>query len=195
MTTTKKLVIAVIALSVALVSVVGGTLAWLWDKTGPVTNTFTVGLVDIELDEAKVNLYGVEDTAAARVNQNRYKLIPGHTYVKDPTVWVKPESEACYVFVKVENGLESIMDAVTIEDQILAKGWTKLDGVAGVYYKTVASRVGETEDLELVVFENFKIKNDAKVADYTTAQIVVTAYAVQQDQLSVTDAWDAVKNS
>ena len=34
-----------------MVASIGGTLAWLTDQTGPVTNTFTAGNIDITLDE------------------------------------------------------------------------------------------------------------------------------------------------
>ena len=53
-----------------------------------VTNTFTVGNVKIALDEAKVKEYGEVTPDVPRVQANAYKLIPGRTYTKDPTVQV-----------------------------------------------------------------------------------------------------------
>ena len=199
----KKFVIAMIALCLCMCCLVGVTVAWLTSTPGAVTNTFTVGNIVITLDEADVTEYGVEIDGAARVTANEYKLIPGHTYVKDPTVTVKAGSEACYVFVKVENGLIDIIDATTIEAQIIAQGWTPLvdangDKIAddGVYYKEVGALTAQgAADEKLVVFENFNIKDEAVVANYTSKQIVVTAYAVQQDQLTVEAAWNVVKPS
>lgn len=80
-----------------------GVLAYFTDVDA-VTNTFTVGNVDIELDEADVKPDGTLDTGD-RVVGNEYHLIPGHTYIKDPTVTVKKGSEDSYVrmLVKVEN--------------------------------------------------------------------------------------------
>ena len=76
-----------------------------------VKNTFTVGNVAITLDEAKVddngnaiNKQGNQVTNLAdaeRVPGNAYKLLPGHTYVKDPTVTVLEPSVASYVRMKV----------------------------------------------------------------------------------------------
>lgn len=95
----KKITLSLIALLTAFLFI-GGTLAYLTDKD-EVTNTFTVGKVDITLDEAKVDLMGTPVEGAERVKANEYKLIPGHVYTKDPTVTVKANSEACYVRILV----------------------------------------------------------------------------------------------
>ncbi len=82
-----------------------GTMAYLTDSK-EVNNTFTVGNVSIKLVEAKVddmgNLVKNQDgTLADRVTQNAYKLLPGHEYVKDPTVTVLTPSVESYVRMKV----------------------------------------------------------------------------------------------
>ncbi len=74
-----------------------GTLAYLKAESNVATNTFTVGKVAITLDEAKVDLYGVKDSNNRTTEGNEYKLIAGHTYVKDPTVTVAAGSEESYV--------------------------------------------------------------------------------------------------
>lgn len=92
----------VIACALLLVAAsVFGTMAYL-TSTDTVTNTFTVGKVNIKLDEAKVNADGTPVTPAERVKENSYKLLPGHTYTKDPTVTVEAGSEDSYVRMKVE---------------------------------------------------------------------------------------------
>ena len=98
--TIKALVLALCAV-LLVVSTVFVTMAYLTSTTDVVHNTFTVGNVQITLDEAKVTEYGVEVAGAERVTENEYRLIPGHTYTKDPTVTVIANSEACYVFTKV----------------------------------------------------------------------------------------------
>ena len=92
----KKALILVLCAALLVGASVMGTLAFLQDETGPVTNTFTVGNVTITMDEAKVTEYGVVD-GTDRVTTNTYKLIPGHTYTKDPTMTVKANSEESYV--------------------------------------------------------------------------------------------------
>ena len=180
-TKTKALALALCAV-LLVVSTVFVTMAYLTSKTDVVTNTFTVGKVTITLDEADVDLMGVKD-GDARVKANEYKLIPGHTYIKDPTVHVDDESEDCWLFVKVENGLEDIIDAKTIEDQMKDNGWSLVAGETNIYaYEKIAT--AKTGDYK--VFDNFKLKDDADVSSYATADnedsvINVTAYAIQAD--------------
>ena len=100
----KKVLALVLCAALLVAGSVAATLAYLTSKTEVVTNTFSVGNVTITLDEAKVNEYGVEAEGEDRVKANEYKLIPGHTYVKDPMVHVTEKSEQCYVFVKVVDG-------------------------------------------------------------------------------------------
>lgn len=108
-TKTKALLMSLCAVLLVAASVLG-TMAYLTDSK-EVNNTFTVGNVAIKLDEAKVDTDGkaidkkgnvVTDLAKAeRVAGNSYKLLPGHTYVKDPTVTVLTPSVASYVRMKV----------------------------------------------------------------------------------------------
>lgn len=96
----KHLTTILLMMLVAALSV-GATLAYLTDKDANV-NTFTVGNVNLKLDEAKVNEYGEVIEGEKRVTENTYKLIPGHTYVKDPTVTVEKGSEPSYVRMLVK---------------------------------------------------------------------------------------------
>ena len=101
-----KKIVALLLCAVLLVAgSVAGTLAYLLAQSEPVNNTFTVGNVEIKLDEAKTNEYGVAVVPEERVVENDYKLIPGHTYTKDPTVHILEGSEESYVrmIVKVQN--------------------------------------------------------------------------------------------
>ena len=108
-TKTKALLMSLCAVLLVAASVLG-TMAYLTDNK-KVENTFTVGNVSITLDEAKVDTNGnpvdkdgkaVKNVAdAPRVTENSYKLLPGHTYVKDPTVTVETPSVDSYVRMKV----------------------------------------------------------------------------------------------
>ncbi|MBQ3198941.1 MAG: hypothetical protein IJB67_01045 [Firmicutes bacterium] len=103
----------VLALTLCAIALVGasvmGTMAYLTDND-TVTNTFTVGNVDIMLDERDVdnddnNSDNREVDGVVRDKANAYNLLPGHTYIKDPTVTVVQGSEDAYVrmLVTVEN--------------------------------------------------------------------------------------------
>ena len=73
-----------------------GTMAYL-TSTDEVVNTFTVGSVAIQLDEAKANTDGTLVEGADRVDANSYKLLPVHTYAKDPIETVLSGSENSYI--------------------------------------------------------------------------------------------------
>ncbi len=191
MTLKKKFTLG-LALIMLLALAVMGSYAYLTSTPETVSNTFTVGKIEITLDEAKVDEYGtVDSTATARVTGNSYKLVPGHTYVKDPIVHVLKDSEACWLFVKVEDELTAIEDTTTIANQITANNWTALgENYPGVYYKEQAAVTANTD---VPVFANFKVKSDADVTSYAGKKIDITAYAIQKDGLSTAaDAWAAV---
>lgn len=98
-TRSKALLLTLCAVLLVAASVMG-TMAYL-TSTDKVENTFTVGNVKITLDEAKVNTDGTPVEGADRVKANEYKLMPGHTYTKDPTVTVIKGSESSYIRLKV----------------------------------------------------------------------------------------------
>ena len=98
-TKSKALLLTLCAVLLVAASVLG-TMAYL-TSTDTVTNTFTIGKVNIKLDEAKVTTDGKPVEPAQRVQQNEYKLMPGLTYTKDPTVTVLNGSDAAYVRMKV----------------------------------------------------------------------------------------------
>lgn len=189
MKTTKKALLALVCAVALVFGSVFATYAYLTDSKS-VTNTFTVGNVAITLDETDVDVYGVKE-GETRVTENAYKLIPGHTYVKDPIVHVTAGSEKCYVFVKVADEIAAIEDATTIADQMAAKGWTKIE--EGVYcYKDTVDASESKTDIDVPVFDNFKVKGEANVADYNNKTVTVTAYAVQADGFAnAAAAWDA----
>ena len=93
-TKSKALLLTLCAVLLVAASVLG-TMAYL-TSTDTVTNTFTVGKVEITLDETDVT-----NPNGPRVKANSYKLMPGTTYTKDPTVTVLKGSEDSYVRMKV----------------------------------------------------------------------------------------------
>lgn len=189
---TKAMVLAVCAV-LLVVTTVFVTMAFLTSTTDVVTNTFTVGKVQITLDETDVDSYGSKDSSS-RVTSNSYKLIPGHSYTKDPTVHFQPGSEASWLFVKVENGISAIeantSSSPSIANQI-AKDWTALDGVDNVYYRQVAANTGSAA-VDYSVFKKFTLQSNAATESYASASIKITAYAIQADGFTTAnDAWTA----
>lgn len=180
-TKSKALLLSLCAVLLVTASVLG-TMAYL-TSTDQVVNTFTVGNVAITLDEADVDnsTPGEND----RDKANAYKLMPGHTYTKDPIVHVDSTSENCYLFVKVANEITAIEGETTVAAQMTAKGWGAVDGVPGVYVYTQNNAPAVvTGGSNVTVFENFTISgtvDNATLAAYNNKTITVTAYAIQAD--------------
>ena len=179
-TRSKALLLTLCAVLLVTASVLG-TMAYLTSQDH-VVNTFTVGSVAITLDETDVDN---STTSADRDQANSYKLMPGHTYIKDPIVHVDPTSENCYLFVKVANGITAIEGETTVAAQMNAKGWVAVDGVPDVYVYTQNNALAVVAgDSDVTVFDNFTISgtvDNATLATYNNKTITVTAYAIQAD--------------
>jgi hypothetical protein len=159
---------------------VAGTIAHLTDDV-TVKNTFTVGNVSITMVESLVDEYG--NVTSGTTNQgNSYKLIPGHSYTKDPTIKVSENSEDCYIFVMIENGLGS--DATLPMND----GWAEVskDGntYIWVYGTTEDPKAVSANDNAVVPFSTFTFGQDADPESYKDSSINVTAYAIQTDTLN-----------
>ncbi len=116
----KKLLTAAVLTLCAVTLVVGSvltTIALLTSSSG-VSNVFTVGNISIDMKESKVNSDGKLVNAsgeelngsngdAVKVDTNSYHLLPGKTYIKDPTITVTSESDKMYLFVKSANLIRS----------------------------------------------------------------------------------------
>lgn len=182
-TKTKALLMSLCAVLLVAASVLG-TMAYL-TSNDKVKNTFTVGNVAITMDETDVD----DSTPNKERDQaNSYKLLPGHTYTKDPIIHVDANSEDCYLFVKVDNQIAAIEanGNTTVAAQMATKGWKAVEGKDGiyVYVGTTAAPVAVKANDNVTVFEQLVIAgtvNGDTLKDYKNKTITVTAYAVQKD--------------
>lgn len=157
----KKALSLILCMALVATMAVMGTLAYLTDRS-TVENTFTVGNVDITVDEEKVNPDGTptpEDDD--RVTENEYHLIPGQTYTKDPTMTVKAGSEKSYVrmLVTVNNyeELKAIQAelAATYPDkaaQFILLNYVKSENSGSANWKLV----GKTENADNTATYEFR---------------------------------------
>ena len=206
-TKTKALVLALCAV-LLVVSTVFVTMAYLTSQDS-VTNTFTVGQVNITLDEADVKPDGkYESDKKTRVKANEYKLIPGHTYIKDPTIYVSEGSEDCYLFVTIKNDIANIEDSAnTIAAQMKNNGWKPVEGENGVYCycdgdgnkKVVEEKENKILFSEFTIsgsVENKALTGYSTSADKTQNIIEIKAYAIQADGFeskTIAEIWAAAK--
>ena len=191
MKTARKVLILALCAVLLVSATIMGTMAYLTSQA-KVVNTFTVGSVAITLDETDV------DGSAGRDTANAYKLLPGHTYTKDPVIHVASTSEDCYLFVKVVDEIADIQDTKTVAAQMKDQGWEAVDGVKNVYVYTVnGEKTAVSAEANVTVFKSFKIKDDVTntdLANYQDKTITVTAYAVQKDGFeskTAAEIWNA----
>lgn len=182
----KKTLTVLLALVLVIAMSVAGTMAYL-TSTDTVENTFTVGNVAITLDEADIdNSTPNKD----RDQANSYKLIPGHTYDKDPIVHVDADSENCWLFVQVTNEIAAIeADTNKVASQMTTNGWSLVAGTSDVY-ALAAPVAGGTDHTVFTTFTVSGTVDNNTLATYDGKTIVVTAYAVQADGFdTAADAW------
>ena len=137
----KKVFVTVLCAVLLVAASVLGTMAYLTSQD-TVKNTFTVGNVQIKLDEAKANPDGSLVANADRVKANSYKLLPGHTYNKDPMVTVLGGSEKSYVKMTVTFTKASELDA------IFAPDGANMTSIFNGYDSTNWTYTGNTEDTD-----------------------------------------------
>lgn len=214
MKTNTKMILVAISVVAIVVGTLISTLAYL-TASKAVTNTFTVGKVAIELDETDVDDSKTGVTTAGRDKRNEYHLLPGQTYVKDPTVTVLANSSESYVrmIVTVE-GMDSLKAAIPADKyptyyngdifllQNLVAGWDKEVWAFAGYedgqyeFRYVGTVAGTAEDTmlaplftEIIVpgfVDNDGIDNMAKI------KIHVEAHAIQAIGFDDVDAaWSA----
>lgn len=227
---TKKILAMACAMALSAAIAVGGTLAYLTSTTEVVTNTFTVGKVGITLDESKVEEYGEKylkevkegdkityaetenKDEAARVMGNEYKLMPGHKYIKDPTVTVKAGSESSYVRMLVTITDFADVKKVLGENflpQNFVEGWNdkvwlttntvvENDNTATYefwYYEPVSTVDAEQDQALAPLFTHIKVPgtvdNDG-LKELDEMEIQVIAHAIQADGFDNAEAaWAA----
>ena len=215
-----KLLSILLAAALLIGASIGGTLAYLSAKSDTVVNTFTVGNINIKLEE----------TDATHNNdkyEKSFKMIPGQVYLKDPVVTVEGGSEACYLFVKIDEtctvakGTEGTYNFSDFIDYgIVGETWESVPGTTNVYYTTVDAVSGNQAfpvlkniytgtDKQTYANGSIIIKDtvtkemmDAVQADLSKApKLTFTAYAVQSanipgnsDAEKAATAWAVAQN-
>lgn len=209
----RRILLTVCSAALLVCVTVGATVAYL-TSTDEVVNSFTVGNVSIKLDEAKANPDGSLVPNADRVKANSYKLLPGHTYNKDPMVTVLKGSENCYVKMTV-----TFTNAAEL-DEIFAPSGADMTSIFVGYDGTTWISKGNKEDTaentrtyefwykEAVGAPDGDVALDAlfdkivvpgsitneQLATIAGMTITVNAYAIQADGFANADAaWAAYK--
>ena len=170
-------VFVMLALTMVVGCAVEGTVAWLVSESESSVSTFTLGDINI-------NLTGESESQPL-------KIIPGVKIERSLKVTVEPNSEACWLFVKVEganwshfpdaNGTAKVSYSVDVQD-----GWTALNNHPGVYYREVSAEAAQRGDAydvncNVTVSQMLTKAEVDSIASGTQPKLSFTAYAVQRD--------------
>lgn len=187
-------VFVMLALTMVVGCAVDGTVAWLVSKSESSVSTFTLGDINIKLTEAESE-------------SQPLKIIPGVAIGRSLKVTVEPNSEACWLFVKVEETnwpdlketdgtTRKVSYSVNVQN-----GWIALEGNPGVYYREVSAedaQRGDAYDVNCnVTVSQMLTKEEVNsiAAAETQPQLSFTAYAVQRDGIDdAATAWAAANN-
>ena len=174
----KKKLMTVLALVLVIAMSVAGTIAFLTDTTDPITNTFTVGNIDISLAETTAD----------------YKMVPGCNIAKDPKVTVEANSEDCWLFVKIDESenLDSFISYAVADD------WTQGDDTdipSNVWYRPVEASTAD-QTFSVLAGDKVTVNNNVtkgmmdglEVSGAIQPTLTFTACAVQADGFATASA-------
>ena len=174
----KKKLMTVLALVLVVAMSVAGTIAFLTDTTDPITNTFTVGNIDIGLAETTTD----------------FKMVPGCDIAKDPKVTVEANSEDCWLFVKIDESenLDSFISYAVADD------WTQGDDTdipSNVWYRPVEASTAD-QTFSVLAGDKVTVNNNVtkgmmdglEVSGAIQPTLTFTACAVQADGFATASA-------
>lgn len=156
----KKLSILAVIAILAVASF--ATLAYLTDSADAVTNTFTVGDIDIDLEEE------FDDDP---------KIYPGAEIGKEPVVTVLKNSEPTYLYIFIDNKIGDIAELDIDGDKWIPVGTS---GKVFRYFEVVPNNKLNDQEFTMftkVTFDETLTKEDLEAIG--TPEIVVAAYAHQ----------------
>ena len=221
MKTTKKALLLVLCAVLLVAASVLGTLAYLTATSEVAKNTFTVGDVKITLDELdedqdEDNSDNVTVNGVTRDRANKYHLIPGKSYTKDPTVHVDSSSEKCYVRMQVTvtsySNLKTAFPKETASDYwngdvFLLQKLVDWSNTAWEYKSVSIDQTANTATYEFwytsvaepgtdlpALFEHIYVPenmSNTQIAALNDVEIDIVAHAIQTDGFeSATKAWE-----
>lgn len=155
----------------AVLLVVGGTMAWFTAEADPVVNSFKAGTVDIVINDT----FNTEE--AQNVN-------PGDEYDKIVSV-TNTGSKRAYIRVKLTPLFNPVLPTNVVTYPILAN-W--IDGGDGWYYykNIVAPGAATANIIEEVIFAGQAMGNQYQDATFT---LTVDAEAIQATNGAINDEW------
>lgn len=184
-------VFVMLALTMVVGCAVDGTVAWLVSESESSVSTFTLGDINIKL--------------TGESESQSLKIIPGVGIRRSLKVTVEPNSEACWLFVKVEGtnwpAIQDTNGTAKVSYTVAGgtDGWTALSvsDYPGVYYREVSAEDAQTGvvydvNCNVTVSQMLTKAEVNSIAAGTQPQLSFTAYAVQRYSFEdAAKAWEA----
>lgn len=193
----KKLLALILSVAVVASIAAAGTLAYLTASADPVVNTFTVGNIEIDLEEHKLLEDGKLDPSVT-VPMNEYKrVLPGAELNKDPFVTVKAGSEDCYLYVQVIDGINAAVPGAATTDMDVRTAenpdgkWIAVDEANGIYRYAEVVAHDATNNQAFTVFNKVNFAGTLTNEQMKTLDkgiIAIKAFAIQEDNNTVDTA-------
>ena len=187
-------VFVMLGLTMVVGCAVDGTVAWLVSESESSVSTFTLGDINIKL--------------TGESESQPLKIIPGVGIRRSLKVTVDPNSEACWLVVKVEGTnwpdfMEANGTVRKVSYSVAGEGddWIALNDHPGVYYREVSAENAKTGveydvNCNVTVSQMLTKAEVNSIAAETQPQLSFTAYAVQRDGIGdAATAWTAANNS
>lgn len=196
------------AIVLLLLFVVGGAVAYFTD-TDTKTNTFTIGNVDIDLEETAWD--ALTDDNDNDIPDDAEDMMPGESVTKDPVIRNLSTKNPAYVFAKVEVPCTTIVAPATTSEELFTytinTGWAELTSAqvactsggtaTHVYYYgsgntlTALAKAADASTptpTSTAVFSSVTLLSTLKGNEGLTGNknIVVTGYGIQTEGLTST---------
>ena len=205
----KKVISLVLCAALLAVAVIGGTLAYFTDTTDTKENTFTVGKVDIDIEETSPEKEGYQQGEATKNGYEYENILPNEKLSKLVVINVEEDSEDAWVYAKLTvKGYNELYAALT------AAGLDATDFSALLLNKNLGTGVvidaWQDGDVFNIVYTNGVMKAEAtwtlfdgiQVPQEFTQEIVaglgeveldVTGYAIQASEIkTAAEGWTAL---
>ncbi len=173
----QKYVKPTIAIALAAVCAVGGTLAYLQDTTDEVKNSFTFS------DDDSIDIDLTEETFGEKGNTDAVAMVPSVEIAKDPKVTVKGDD--CYIYVDVTESCAVDGYALTdFIDYAISSNWEEVENVdenpSGT--KTYVYTAGTGTPVKVTSSDgDFYILDDNKVTVKSTVTAEMLALAKEEN--------------
>lgn len=182
--------LSVAVLSVSLLGVcTGWTVAWLTSETKSVRNLFTVGSVQVQLEET----WNADTDGDGEPDSWKGIVVPGTVLIKNPVVSVPEDCEDSWIFVCLQ---ESQWPQSSEMTYAMEEGWKSLPNHDRVWFREVGrEKVVRTfpvlKENQVAVSEDL---TKQELASMENPQLTVTAYAVQRSGFDSPEAaWTQIQ--